>query len=146
MGLQRVIEGGLLDIADAEQVRAAGEMLARLHLTMADYPGTIPTEVPPAPGTQLVGNDFRSANILWAEGRIAAVLDLEEATYRHRADDLAQAAVLLGTRYHDWAPTPADVRARFVAAYASILPPTGEDAALVEEGIETCLRAMGWDG
>lgn len=102
LGLQNVVDGDLLDISDPAQVQAAGEMLATMHVVMADYPEAIPTGEPRAPRTQLVGNDFRSANILWADGRIAAVLDLEEAKYRRRIDDLAQAAVLLGTRYHDW--------------------------------------------
>ncbi|MFE7226556.1 phosphotransferase [Nocardioides sp. NPDC057577] len=139
LGLQRVIEGELLDITDPVQVRAAGEMLARMHVVMSDYPGTIPTEEPPGPGAQLVGNDFRSANILWADGRIVAVLDLEESAYRRRVDDLAQASVLLGTRYHDWAPTPAEVRGAFVAAYVSVLPLGLGDAGALEERIEAHL-------
>lgn len=139
LGLQQVIEGELLDITDPAQVRAAGEMLARMHVVMSEYPGTIPTAEPPAPGAQLVGNDFRSANILWTGGRIVAVLDLEESTYRRRVDDLAKAAVLLGTRYHDWAPTPAEVREAFVAAYASVLPPEKGDAGALEDSIEAHL-------
>jgi homoserine kinase type II len=38
MGLQRVIHGDLLDVDDAEQVQAAGVMLARLHQALAAYP------------------------------------------------------------------------------------------------------------
>ncbi|MBG6097686.1 phosphotransferase enzyme family protein [Nocardioides luteus] len=144
LGLQGVVEGELLDVTDPVQVRAAGEMLARMHSAMADYPETIPTDEPAAPGTQLVGNDFRSANILWADGRIVAVLDLEEATYRRRVDDLAQAAVLLGTRYHDWRPTPADVREAFVAAYASVVPLGEDDVGTLEQAIEACLRRIPW--
>jgi homoserine kinase type II len=146
IGLQNVVDGDLLDIADPVQVQAAGEMLATMHATMADYPDAIPTEEPKAPRTQLVGNDFRSANILWADGRIAAVLDLEEAGYRRRMDDLAQAAVLLGTRYHGWSPTPADVRGAFVAAYESILPLRQDDAAALEDVIEAYLTGMTWSG
>ena len=146
LGLQQVIDGELLDITDADQVRAAGEMLARMHATMARYPGTIPTDEPPAPGTQLVGNDFRAANILWAEGRIVAVLDLEEATYRRRVDDLAQAAVLLGTRYHDWRPTPAEVRGAFVAAYASVLPLDEDETGALDAGVEAHLTRIPWPG
>lgn len=140
LGLQRVVDGELLDVTDPVQVRAAGEMLARMHEAMADYPERIPTDERPAPGTQLVGNDFRSANILWADGGIAAVLDLEETTYRRRVDDLAQAAVLLGTRYHQWRPTPADVRGAFVAAYESVLPLAEDDAGALEDSIEAHLR------
>ncbi len=146
LGLQRVVDGELLDIADPAQVAAAGEMLARMHAEMAGYPGIIPTDEPPGPGTQLVGNDFRAANILWADGRIAAVLDLEEATYRRRVDDLAQAAVLLGTRYHDWRPTSAEVRGAFLAAYASVLPLGEDEAGALDAGIEAHLTGIRWSG
>jgi homoserine kinase type II len=125
LGLQHVVPGDLLDVADAAQVQVAGEMLATLHIELAAYPDVVPTSEPPRSGTQLVGNDFRSANILWASGRISAVLDLEEVRYERRVDDLAKAAAFLGTRYHDWAPTPPDARDAFVAAYqaAHPLPP-----------------------
>lgn len=146
LGLQPVVDGELLDVTDPVQVRAAGEMLARMHAAMAVYPERIPTDEPPAPGAQLVGNDFRSANILWERRRIAAVLDLEETTYRRRVDDLAQAAVLLGTRYHHWRPTPADVRGAFVAAYESVLPLEKDDAGALEDRIEAHLRRIPWPG
>lgn len=122
LALQNVVPGELLDVADAAQVRAAGTMLARLHTELAAYPDVVPTAEPPRPGTQLVGYDFRSANILWADGRISAVLDLEEARYERRVDDVAKAAVYLGTRYHNWQPTPPDARDTFVAAYQAAHP------------------------
>ena len=75
LGLQRVVDGELLDITDPEQVRAAGEMLARMHAAMADYPELIPTDEPPAPGAQLVGNVFRSATILGARDALPPVPD-----------------------------------------------------------------------
>jgi homoserine kinase type II len=52
MGLQRVIEGDLLDVDDAEQVRAVGAMLARLHHALAAYPDAdqvVPPEGRPEP-------------------------------------------------------------------------------------------------
>ncbi|TQL69548.1 homoserine kinase type II [Nocardioides albertanoniae] len=146
LGLQQVIAGELLDIADPVQVTAAGETLARMHAAMADYPEPIPSIEPPAPGTQLVGNDFRSANIIWSGERIAAVLDLEESSYRRRVDDLAQAAVLLGTRYHDWRPTPVEVRRAFVAAYVSVHPLQCDEAAALDERIATYLTRFSWPG
>ncbi|MBM7785928.1 homoserine kinase type II [Tenggerimyces flavus] len=127
LALQNVMPGELLDVTDAAQVRAAGEMMATLQLELAAYPHVIPTAEPPRPGTQLVGNDFRSANILWADGRITAVLDLEEAQYKRRVEDLAQATVLLGTRFHNWAPTPPDIRDAFLAAYQAVQPLTSEE-------------------
>lgn len=94
----------------------------------------------------MVGNDFRSANVLWADGRIAAVLDLEETKYRRRLDDLAQAAVLLGTRYHDWSPTPVEVRGAFVAAYESVLPLGKDEADALDDAFEAHLARINWPG
>jgi homoserine kinase type II len=68
---------------------------------------------------QLVHFDFRSANILCANGEITAILDFEEARHDHRLVELARAAVLLGTRYHNWGPVPAEVRAEFLTGYES---------------------------
>jgi homoserine kinase type II len=142
LALQNVVPGDLLDVADVAQVQAAGEMLAILHSELAAYPDVVPTAEPPRAGTQLVGNDFRSANILWAGGRISAVLDLEEAQYARRADDLAKAAVLLGTRYHNWAPTPPDARDAFVAAYQAAHPLSAEELDEVQAMIAK--QIAGW--
>lgn len=52
MSLQHVIRGELLDVADPDQVRAAGVVLARLHHALADYPGTdqiVPPYTRPGP-------------------------------------------------------------------------------------------------
>lgn len=38
VGVQRVVPGELLEAADPTQVRLAGEVLARLHRALADYP------------------------------------------------------------------------------------------------------------
>jgi homoserine kinase type II len=73
---------------------------------------------------QLVHFDFRSANILWDRGEIAAIIDFEEAQYEHRLVELARAAVLLGTRYHNWGPVSAEVRAEFLTGYESERPLT----------------------
>lgn len=142
LALQDVVPGELLDVDDAAQVRAAGEMLATLHAELAAYPGVVPTDEPPRPGTQLVGNDFRSANILWASGQISAVLDLEETRYERRVDDVAKAAAYLGTRYHDWAPTPPDARATFVAAYQAAHPLPAEE--LAEARVSIAEHVAGW--
>lgn len=69
--------------------------------------------------SQLVHQDYRAANILWNEGNIAAVLDFEELRWGYRLNDLAWAAVHLGTRYHHWGPVSDAVHATFLAAYAS---------------------------
>ncbi|MFC8798965.1 phosphotransferase enzyme family protein [Promicromonospora sp. NPDC057138] len=142
LALQNVVPGDLLDVADAAQVRAAGEMLSTLHAELAAYPDVVPTRKPRRSGTQLVGNDFRSANILWVGGRISAVLDLEEARYARRVDDLGKAAVLLGTRYHNWAPTPPNARDAFVAAYQAVHPLTAEE--LDEVQVVIAKHLAGW--
>lgn len=68
---------------------------------------------------QLVHGDFRSANVLCAAGEVVAVIDFEEARLDHRVVEVARSAVLLGTRFHDWAPVPPDVHATFLAGYRS---------------------------
>jgi homoserine kinase type II len=77
---------------------------------------------------QLVHFDVRSANILCDRGEIAAILDFEEARHDHRLLELARAAILLGTRYHDWGPVPAEVHAEFVTGYESERPLTPAEA------------------
>lgn len=64
MGLQRVIDGVHLDVADAEQVRAAGATLAQLHDALRSYPshgsrpGVLST---PAPLTDQIAGWIASA-------------------------------------------------------------------------------------
>lgn len=166
IGLQRVVEGDLLDTADPGQVRAAGAVLARLQGALAAYPdadrisrpalapqaltlrvtewldaraGHLPVEarsalrklVAGAPPDrwprQLVHFDFRSANVLCAAGEITAVIDFEEARHEHGLLELARAAVLLGTRYHNWGPVSAEVRAEFLAGYQTVRPLTAAE-------------------
>jgi homoserine kinase type II len=74
------------------------------------------------PGRQLVHGDYRAANILWQQGAIAAVLDFEETAWGYRVNDLAWAAVHLGTRYHHWGPVSPLVRATFVGGYTAHQP------------------------
>lgn len=81
---------------------------------------------------QLVHFDIRSANLLWARGEVAAILDFEEAQHDHRIVELARAAVLLGTRYHNWAPVSAEVRAEFLTGYQSDRPLTPAEAGWLD--------------
>lgn len=66
--------------------------------------------------------DYRAANILCRGDKIAAVLDFEEARVDHPVCELALAAVLLGTRFHDWGPVSARTRATFLTGYESVRP------------------------
>ncbi|MET8121297.1 phosphotransferase [Micromonospora sp. NPDC005189] len=81
---------------------------------------------------QLVHFDFRSANILCNRGEIAAIIDFEEARHEHRLVELARAAVLLGTRYHNWGPLPAEVRAEFLTGYESERPLSPAEAGWLD--------------
>ena len=74
-------------------------------------------------------HDFRAANLIWDGEQIAAVLDFEELRSGHRVEDLAWAAVHLGTLYHDWGPVPPAVHELFLAAYRAEIPPTAEEEA-----------------
>ena len=81
---------------------------------------------------QLVHFDFRSANILCDRGQIIAVIDFDEARHEHRLVELARAAVLLGTRYHNWGPVPAEVHAQFLTGYGSERPLTPAEAGWLD--------------
>lgn len=144
LGLSPVIDGELLDVDDLGQVSEAGHMLAALHDMLARYPKPIGGRHPAA-RQQLVHNDFRSANILHDGTAITAVLDFDEVTCSTRAADLAKAAVLLATRYHDWGPTSELVRETFVAAYREQAPLTTAEQSEVQRGISAVLRHFGWE-
>jgi homoserine kinase type II len=109
---------GWLDSAADHVPAAARDTLRRL----------IPA-APPALPTQLVHRDFRSANILYAGTGVAAVLDFEETLLDHRVVELAHSSVMLGTRFRDWGPVPAGVRAGLLAGYQSVRPLTPAEAA-----------------
>jgi homoserine kinase type II len=139
-----VIKGDLLDADDPAQVAEAGKLLATLHDALAAYPhridGGSSTEC-----DQLVHNDFRSANILHDGTTISAVLDFEDVAYRPRVADLAKAAVLLGTRYHEWGPTSETVRQAFVSAYRDHAPLTSVDQDELQRSITKVLKHLGWE-
>ena len=81
---------------------------------------------------QLVHFDFRAANILCARGEVAAIIDFEEARHDHRLVELARSAVVLGTRYHNWGPVSAEVRAAFLTGYESVRPLTPAEAGWLD--------------
>ncbi|MCF0093835.1 phosphotransferase [Micromonospora sp. MH99] len=105
------------------------------HLPMAardTLRGLVISAPPDRLPRQLVHFDIRSANILWAHGEVAAILDFEEARHDHRIVELARAAVLLGTRYHNWGPVSAEVRAEFLTSYQSERPLTPVEAGWLD--------------
>ena len=103
---------GWLDAAPDQLPETARNALRRL---VADAPDE------PLP-SQLVHGDYRSANVLCARSEVAAVIDFEEARLDHRVVELARSAVLLGTRFRDWGPVPAEVRTWFLDGYQSVSP------------------------
>jgi len=143
LGVCPVIDGDLLDADDPVPVNEAGRMLATLHEALDAYPHPIDGARLTRPG-QLVHNDFRSANILHDGTTITAVLDFEEVTCRTRVADLAKATVLLGTRYHHWAPTSPVIREAFVAAYRDQAPLTSAEQNELQHGITAVLGHFGW--
>ena len=82
---------------------------------LRDRLASIPEASLPTP--QLVHNDIRSANILCQGSHVSALLDFEEVTVDYRVSDLAKAAVLLGTRFRNWAPLDPDIQRCFVEGY-----------------------------
>lgn len=78
---------------------------------------------------QLIHRDYRSANLLWAGGRLAAVLDWEDLGWGHRARDVAWAAVHLATRYRDWGPVAPLTQHQFIAAYEEANPLSAAERA-----------------
>jgi len=132
------LQNALAAYPDADQLSALavapGPLTARVtgwldsgagHLPAAardTLRGLVADAPPDRLARQLVHFDFRSANILCTRGEIAAILDFEEARPEHRLVELARAAIMLGTRYRNWGPVPAEVRTAFVSGYESVCP------------------------
>jgi homoserine kinase type II len=97
------------------------------------------------PTPQLVHNDIRSANILCRGTRVSALLDFEEVTVDHRVSDLAKATVLLGTRFHNWAPLDLALQRCFVEGYRDFhsLSPSEETSLPVLVVYRTLSQAPG---
>ncbi|MHB8339593.1 MAG: phosphotransferase [Mycobacteriales bacterium] len=76
---------------------------------------------------QLVHGDFRASNVLCLNGHIAAVLDFEEVRVDQPIVELARSAVMLGTRFRNWGPVSAEVRAEFLSGYRSVHPLTADE-------------------
>jgi len=69
--------------------------------------------------SQLTHNDYRAANILVADDRVAAVLDFEELAFHDPLEELARSAAYLATLFRDWGPTPFACQQAFFAGYRS---------------------------
>lgn len=171
-GAQPVLPGRLLRVADLDQVRAAGEVLASLHLHLADWPDAAGiaseppwsrggSDGPPAPDDvrtrlaqrsldlpeldrQPVHADFRGANVLSRGGRISGILDFEEARLDTAVVDLAHAVCLLGTWYHDWEPMTPEAQAVFLEGYTDRRPLTDAEQTCLPVVVGRYMLGMGW--
>lgn len=166
VAVQPRVEGDLLDVGDLAAVRAAGQLVGRLHLALADVdPGPFadgPREMRgdpresitstldqlpssrapraharlvdllstlPALDTtpQLAHGDIRGANILLRGQEIAALLDFDEVSIRHRTVEISLGAVLLATEFRRWPPTPPEAQRTFLDGYADIVELTDNE-------------------
>jgi homoserine kinase type II len=116
--------GGSLDLRrrigtwlQHEDTGMAPAASARLRDQMASLP-----QIDNEP--QLIHNDYRASNILTSGSGITAVLDFDEVALDYCVSDLANAFVLLGTRFTNWQPTPASVRDALLDGYQSVRPLT----------------------
>lgn len=116
--------GGTLDLRrrietwlQHEDQGRAPEASARLGNQIASLP---PIDTDP----QLIHNDYRASNVLTSGTEVIAVLDFDEVALDYCVIDLANAFVLLGTRFTNWHPTPPSVREAFLHGYESVRPLT----------------------
>lgn len=89
----------------------------RIRDSLRELVAGSPTDQLPS---QLIHGDFRSSNVLCEGKEVAAVIDFEEVRIDHCIVELARSAVMLGTRFRDWGPVSAEVRAQFLAGYQSV--------------------------
>ena len=110
---------------------------------LRDRIASLPEASLPAP--QLVHNDIRSANILCQGSQVSTLLDFEEVTMNYRVSDVAKAAVLLGTRFRNWAPLDPEIQRCFVDGYRDFysLSPSEEDSLPVLVVYHTLRQAPG---
>jgi homoserine kinase type II len=136
-----------------------GEPTTRIAAWLADHG----TQIPPGVGEellrrvphallleaelQLVHRDYRASNLIWHDGRVAAVLDFEDVGADYSVVDLAKAAAMLATRFRDWRPTPPHAIGAFVAGYKSARPLSAAEASSLQPLIAWQLlvtSAAGW--
>jgi homoserine kinase type II len=107
--------------AQAEIVAGSRELLATLQGEALPAASRLPV--------QLIHHDFRAANLIWDGEKIAAPLDFEELRWGYRVEDLAWAAVHLGTRFRNWGPVPEEVHALFLGTYRAEMALTADEDA-----------------
>jgi homoserine kinase type II len=152
------LQDALAEYPDADRITTLAGPGAPLRDRVTDWLASSAEHVPPtardtlrrlvadAPTDQLprqlLHYDFRSANVVCGGAEIAAVIDFEEARIDHRVVELARSAVMLGTRFRDWGPVSAEVRAGFLSGYQSVRRLTPIEAAWWDALVLWCTLAM----
>lgn len=96
---------------------------------LTDLLGTLPDiEVPP----RLGHGDIRGANVLVRDHRVAAVLDFDELSIRHRSVEISLGAVLLATGFRRWPPAPPVAQDAFLRGYESVVTLTDAERGWCE--------------
>lgn len=118
---------------------AAGRMLARFHLALADFPTPGGPEDPLPRG--IIHGDFIKRNLFWQGHEVSAVIDLDLWKVAPWIHDLAMSLLPVG---FDWphllqgvgVPRMADMRA-FLAGYAEVRPLTDAERQVLPTLMET---------
>ena len=101
----------------------------RAHARLVDLLATLPDlDVPP----QLGHGDVRGANVLVRDQRVAALLDFDEVSLRHRTAEVCLGAVLLATEFRRWPPAPLAAQRAFLDGYGSVVELTDSERAWSE--------------
>lgn len=101
----------------------------RAHARLIDLLNELPDlDVTP----QLGHGDIRGANVLVRDHRVAALLDFDELSLRHRTMEISLGAVLLATEFRRWPPAPPAAQRAFFAGYESVVQLTETERAWSE--------------
>ncbi|WP_156222004.1 phosphotransferase enzyme family protein [Pseudactinotalea suaedae] len=111
--LREHIASGRESLPEARAPRACAR-LGDLLETLPDL------DVPP----QLGHGDVRGANVLVRDHQVAALLDFDEVSVRHRTAEVSLGAVLLATEFRRWPPAPLAAQRAFLDGYGGVVPLT----------------------
>jgi homoserine kinase type II len=117
-----------------EQIRTAvdrmpPERAPRAHARLTDLLDVLPAlDVAP----QLGHGDIRGANVLVRDHRVAALLDFDELSIRHRVVEISLGAVLLATEFRRWPPAPLAAQRSLMRGYEGVVQLTDAERAWSE--------------
>lgn len=122
----REIAGDLRTHIRGSLDRLPHDRAPRAHARLVDLLETLP-DLDVAP--QLGHGDVRGANVLVRDHRVAALLDFDEVSVRHRTVEIALGAVLLATEFRRWPPAPPKAQHALLAGYESVVDLTDVERA-----------------